>query len=321
MIGLPRQIFLEEAALKRLKDIPEGRVLILSDRTTYRIAGKRAERILKNRKPETRIISDGLKLKARAEWIVAVGGGRIIDYGKLLALKNKAELIAVPTAPSHDGIFSPTITLPELNLFSKPAKPPFWVIADLEILREAPERLIRAGIGDAFSKYTSVFDWRLAAKKGDAFSEPLATLAWEVFENTARNLKEILERDVKPLMESLLYSGLVMCIWGSSQPVSGSEHAFSHALDRLGSPALHGEQVALGTLLMAYFQGQDWKFIRRLLQRAGLPTKASDLGLEPGTIVRAVMMAKDIRERWSILKEIRLTEEKVRKACRKLGIF
>ncbi|MEM5797878.1 MAG: iron-containing alcohol dehydrogenase [Candidatus Aenigmatarchaeota archaeon] len=318
---LPRKIYIEDDAIKKVKEIQAGKILVIADETTYKIAGKDVLSFLKKREVEVRMISKDVDIKTDADFIIAVGGGKIIDIGKLVALQSGAELIAIPTAPSHDGIFSPTITLPELGIYTKPARPAYMVIADMNILRNAPSRLIRAGIGDALSKYTSVYDWRLAAKRGEEYSELIADMAWNVFEHTAKNLERILAGDIKPLIESLFYSGLVMCIWGSSRPVSGSEHAFGHAATQLGSSALHGEQVALGTLIMAYLQGQDWKRIKSLLDRAGLPITAKGIGMQPKGVVEAVVRAKDIRQRWTILNEIDINEKRAEKACRAVGVF
>ena len=54
-----------------------------------------------------------------------------------------------------------------------------------------------------------------------------------------------------------------MSIAGSSRPASGSEHMFSHALDRIApKPALHGEQCGVGTIMMMYLHGGNWQTVQ-----------------------------------------------------------
>ena len=60
---------------------------------------------------------------------------------------------------------------------------------------------------------------------------------------------------VGELMDALVLSGVAISLYGDSRPASGAEHHFSHYLEQLGQArghdyAMHGEQVAVGTVLM-----------------------------------------------------------------------
>jgi glycerol-1-phosphate dehydrogenase [NAD(P)+] len=96
---------------------------------------------------------------------------------------------------------------------------------------------------------------------------------------------------------------MAISIAGSSRPASGSEHLFSHALDKLlDKPALHGEQCGIGTIMMMYLQGGDWKYIRDALKAVQAPTTAKELNIAEDDIIEALMMAHKIRpERYTIL--------------------
>ncbi len=91
-----------------------------------------------------------------------------------------------------------------------------------------------------------------------------------------------------------------MAIAGSSRPCSGSEHLFSHAIDILARekgfrPALHGEQVALGAIMMAYLHGMRWRRIKSFLQGLNIPVTAKELGLDKEIVIEALTMAHSIR--------------------------
>jgi glycerol-1-phosphate dehydrogenase [NAD(P)+] len=103
--------------------------------------------------------------------------------------------------------------------------------------------------------------------------------------------------------KALVSSGVAMSIAGSSRPASGSEHMFSHALDRLApKPALHGEQCALGTVMMMYLHGGNWKDIREGLLKMKIPITAKALKIEESLIIEALTIAHTIRpDRYTIL--------------------
>lgn len=106
-----------------------------------------------------------------------------------------------------------------------------------------------------------------------------------------------------------------MAIAGSSRPCSGSEHLFSHAIDILARekgfrPALHGEQVALGAIMMAYLHGMRWRRIKSFLQGLNIPVTAKELGLDKEIVIEALTMAHSIRpDRFTILGGAGLTRK------------
>jgi glycerol-1-phosphate dehydrogenase [NAD(P)+] len=92
-------------------------------------------------------------------------------------------------------------------------------------------------------------------------------------------------------------------IAGSSRPCSGSEHLFSHALDRVSEkPSLHGEQCGVGAIMMMYLHGGDWRKVRSALHAIGAPTTAKELGVTNEEIIEALVGAHAVRpERYTIL--------------------
>ena len=63
--------------------------------------------------------------------------------------------------------------------------------------------------------------------------------------------------------------------------------------------------------MIAKLQGQDWKQIVKTLKNVGAPTTAKQIGLKQDVIIKALMIAQDLRpERYTILKEIKMTEKR-----------
>ena len=63
--------------------------------------------------------------------------------------------------------------------------------------------------------------------------------------------------------------------------------------------------------MMAKLQGQDWKKIIKTLKDVGAPTSAKQIGLTKDQVIDALVIAQDLRpERYTILKEVEMTEQK-----------
>jgi len=114
-----------------------------------------------------------------------------------------------------------------------------------------------------------------------------------------------------------------MSIAGSSRPCSGSEHLFSHALDLIApKPATHGQQCGVGTIMMAHVHKMNWKRVKETLRKVGAPTTAEELGIEPEHIIQALIRAQAIRpERYTILKEKRLSRDSAKKLAKATGVI
>ncbi len=260
--------------------------------------------------------------------IIGFGGGKSIDLAKYIAMKLSIPFISVPTSASHDGITSPFASLRGTTKpYSIKAKAPLAIIADIDIIARAPIRLLRAGSGDLIAKLTAVRDWQLAHKlKNEYYGEYAASLALLSAKHVLR-FANVIRRGGKEaariVVEGLISSGVAMCIAGSTRPASGSEHLFSHALDIIApGKALHGEQVALGTIMMMYLHGGNWRKIRKIMKKIGLPTKAKELGIRDTDVIRALTIAHSIRpERYTILGESGLTWEAAEKLAKTTGVI
>ncbi len=264
----------------------------------------------------------------KVAFVIGFGGGKSIDLAKYVARVLEKEFISIPTSASHDGIASPFASLKGLSRpFSLKSKTPLAIIADTSIISQAPMRLLKAGSGDLVAKLTAVRDWRLAHKlKNEYYGDYAAKLALlsakHVLEYSSL-IRKGGEEAVRIVVEGLISSGIAMCVAGSTRPASGSEHLFSHALDVItGGKALHGEQVALGTIMMMYLHGGNWKKVKSALRKIGLPVTARALGISKEEVIEALVMAHKIRpERYTILGESGLTREAAENLARETGVI
>ena len=250
------------------------------------------------------VIAEGVTL------VVGVGGGRVIDTAKLAAARTGVDFISVPTAISHDGISSPVASLRQKDgtRESYAATMPAGIVVDVAVSCSAPERAVRAGVGDLASNLTAILDWRLADRRGqDRFDQFSAMIA----ESAARPVVDLEDLSTAEsheiLAKGLLLSGLAMAAAGTSRPCSGAEHLISHSLDHLlgADAAMHGEQVALGSLISAAAHESPLHgTLRELFTRLELPTRPSDLGFSDELVTQAVVAAPGTRpDRYTILSE------------------
>ncbi|HHT18749.1 MAG: NAD(P)-dependent glycerol-1-phosphate dehydrogenase [Euryarchaeota archaeon] len=260
--------------------------------------------------------------------VLGVGGGKVIDVAKMAATNLGVHSISIPTAASHDGISSPRASIKnQEGSVSMEVEPPVGIIADTQIISQAPFRLLAAGCGDIISNYTAILDWKLAHRLlNEDFSDSSAALSLitaETMIKSAGDIKEGLIESAAIVVKALISSGMAISIAGNSRPASGAEHKFSHALDIIApEPALHGEQCGIGSIMMMYLHGGDWEFIRDTLKTIKAPINASQLGIDPQYIIEALTKSHTIRkERYTILGDRGLTEKAAETLARKTRVI
>jgi len=264
--------------------------------------------------------------KDNSDLIVGIGGGRSVDTAKLISYNLGKPFVSLPTAASHDGMASPFVSVKSDKPHSIVATAPMGVFVDIDIIRKAPAKLLASGCGDLIANIIAVKDWQLGHKKKKEYygryAADLALMSAKiVMENSSEFAKKGL--DARVIVEGLISAGVASCIAGSSRPCSGAEHLVSHALDKLAPGiGLHGEKCGLGSIMIGKLQGQDWKKIVKTLKDVGAPTSAKQIGLKPEIIVKALMIAQNLRpERYTILKEIKMTEKVALNLAKSTGII
>jgi len=260
--------------------------------------------------------------------VLGIGGGTKIDVAKLSSARQGIPFISIPTTASHDGIASPFASVKGLTKpYSVVAQSPMAIVADTSIIIHSDYRFTASGCGDVIAKFTAVRDWEMAHKeKNEYYGEYAASLALMSATLVMKNVDVIkpgMEEGLRVVLEALISCGVAMSIAGSSRPCSGSEHLFSHALDIVApNTAMHGEQCGVGTIMMAYLYEADWESIKATLQKAGAPTTAEELGVEPESVVEALVRAGKIRpERYTILEEKKLNYDSAEKLAKATGVI
>lgn len=262
-----------------INDLPEymhrfgyAHPYILCDATTYKIAGKKCEDVLR----EAGYAADVLILRHLGydeatlgeivinkpddcDVMIGVGTGSITDILRFASYKLTLPCFTVATGAPMDG-FSASVGIMNVNNLkaTMPAHSTEVIIGDTDVLSTAPYRMTVAGFADLIGKLNAINDWHLGVLiNGDHYCHNIDTLVMDYVYDILGKADAIKNRDTKAvgdLMIALLLTGASISLYGSSRPISGAEHHFSHYLEVLGDQsgkpyAMHGEQVAVGTVL------------------------------------------------------------------------
>ncbi|MBM9618074.1 iron-containing alcohol dehydrogenase family protein [Streptomyces zhihengii] len=259
---------------------------------------------------------------SRYDAVVALGGGKIIDVAKYAAARVGLPLVAVATNLSHDGLCSPISTLDNDNGRGSYGVPtPIAIVIDLDVIRDAPVRYVRSGIGDAISNLSAIADWELAHRiNGERVDGLAAAMGRSAGEAVLRHPGGAGDDEfLTVLAEALVLSGIAMSISGDSRPSSGACHEISHAFDLLypQRAASHGEQVGLGAAFAMHLRGahDDARLFADVLRRHGLPVLPQEIGFSTDEFVRAVEYAPQTRPgRFTVLEHLDLSHDQIRDA-------
>lgn len=267
--------YIEEDACKRLTDLCKGynKILIVADENTFGASGKNVVDAIE--KPYEKVIFSGATVLipneeaiekveenlGDSDLIIGIGSGVIQDLCKYVSFDKKVPYYIVATAPSMDGYASSGAAMILKGMKETvSAGVPTAIIADTNVLANAPQEMIKAGYGDIVGKYSSLNDWKLSRVVNDEyFCQYIYDLTKEMLERTLELSGGLLKKDkesVKALTEALVGVGIALSYLGNSRPASGSEHHLSHFFEITGivfneKYFCHGLDVAYSAVITA----------------------------------------------------------------------
>lgn len=267
-----KHIRLGKGAINSLPALCENfnRIAVAADVNTYRVCGesvclplsdKLVSRTVLEAGSGGRLIPDETALErikdsaVGADMLVGIGSGVINDICKYTAFTLGIPYIIVCTAPSMDGYASSgaALTLGGMKV-TLPAREPYAIAADTDILVSAPVEMIRAGYGDILGKFSCLCDWKLSSTvNGEYFCQYVYDMTLRSAEEVTKSAEKLLSRDagaIEKLMRALIEVGIGMAYIGNSRSASGSEHHISHFLEITG--LLEGRECLLHGLDVGY---------------------------------------------------------------------
>ena len=258
---------------KFAKELGFKSLYLISDNITRGIAGDRCMEILDKAGIKAKLLKLEhtdfdeatvgeilINMPDDCDLVVAVGTGAINDMTRYFSFREGRPFFTVATAAPMDG-FASSLAVLNINHLktSIEAQTPTAIIGDTEILKNAPYRMIAAGLGDLLGKSTCLCDWKLAKVINDEhYCGHIVELVEKCVQDVLKDADKVQERDPEVLgriMEGLVLTGVAMSLYGNSRPASGCEHHMSHywemMFEQAGKrPVPHGTQVGVGTVLI-----------------------------------------------------------------------
>jgi len=255
----------------------------------------------------------------RADFIIGVGGGKVLDAAKLLAHQRSSRgdvdgsgrslpVITVPTSAatcagwtalsnvySDDGAFRYDVPLPHC---------PEMIVLDYELVATAPQRTLVAGIGDAIAKWyeASVSSGHSGHTLVIGAVQQARVLRDILFQKSASALQTVGSDDWCEVVDASVLMAGVIGGMGGAQCRTVAAHAVHNGLTHVAARGtLHGEKVAYGILVQLRLEemgpGSALAATARhqLLQFydvLGLPTSLADMGMDALSVAQLQQAAK-----------------------------
>jgi len=233
--------------------------------------------------------------------VIAAGGGKVLDAGKLLADRLGLRCITVPTSAATCAGWTALANLysPEGAFLGDVAlqRCPDLLVFDHGLVRQAPARTLVSGVADAMAK------WYEASVSSGASGDALVQMAVQM----ARVLRDQLLLDagtaltepggeawVRVAEASALSAGLIGGMGGASCRTVAA-HAVHNGLTQLPAShgRLHGEKVGFGILVQLRLEeqlggnrlaAQARRQLLGLFERLALPRDLAQLGLADASL-------------------------------------
>ena len=305
------EVVIGSGAVNRLPEFVKKygkKPFVVADSNTYTAAGAKVCALLEEEKipygsfifrdkalePDEKAVGAAfMHYDPTCDVIVGVGSGVINDVCKILSHLTGHPYIIVGTAPSMDGYASATSSMSRDGVkISLPSRCADVIIGDTDILKTAPDHMLRSGLGDMLAKFVSIAEWRIAhIITGEYYCEEVAQLIRTAVKKCVDNAEGLLRREdaaIEAVFEGLVIGGVAMAYAGVSRPASGVEHYFSHVWDMRGlefgtQVDLHGIQCAMATMkavelyekVMDYTP--DWEKAEAYVEKFDLESWNADL--------------------------------------------
>ncbi len=250
-------------------------ILLVADSNTYAVCGDRVRDLLGEKIGSACIFeTDGIlvpdedavemiecELDDETDFILGIGSGVINDLCKFVSFHHGQKCGIIATAPSMDGFASSGAAMILSGMkVTETTHAPVLILGDIELLKTAPDEMIRAGYADIIGKYSALCDWKLSELvNGEYICQDVYDLVMRKTDEIRAMAGAIAAREdhaIAALMESLVLIGVCLTLLGTTRPGSGSEHHMSHYFEITGlltgqHAFLHGIDVGYATILTA----------------------------------------------------------------------
>ena len=311
-----------------LRKISSEDYIFISNKDGFNYFNKLYKNYLKSKK---NIFFENIKSKKDLESIIklifekkknliCIGGGQVTDIAKFIAFKTNVKLITIPTILATHVYASPKIhALKQIKQFGYKltidGRPSNLSIIDLNIIQKKfkeDKRFIYSGMGDLMAFYNAKLDWFISKKFKKNERNFLI--------NSIKKVEDILEninikKSINNWIKEYIFAQVLLCNitdWAGSAPASGTEHFFANLYEKkFPGKILHGELVALGTLIFRYIRGSNYKKVDYLMKKFKLKNTIKKFQITKTRIIQILLLCKKEglrKKRYTILNEKKFSQ-------------
>lgn len=250
--------------------------------------------------------------------VIGLGGGMAVDAAKYIAWRRHLPMDAIPTITSVDACVTKSVAARiggHVTYIGYIV--PRNVYVDYQIIKSAPSRLNRSGVGDILCAHTALYDWKIGYEHNGEKYELKAVddmRQWlNRIELEAQDIALVNEKGIRLIMEAFADISIICRKFGSSRPQEGSDHTFAYNTEyQTGRSFLHGELVALGAYVMANLQNNGPNYLRNIYKQTGILWQPRDVGIskaELKNILRSLnWYQKNFGRRFTVLNIEKISE-------------
>jgi glycerol dehydrogenase len=246
-------------------------------------------------KPEVARIGAVTK-EAKADVIVGIGGGKILDTAKAVAYYENLPVVIAPTAASTDAPCSAlSVLYTEEGVFEEylflPANPDI-VLMDTDVIAAAPARLLISGMGDALATYFEARACNAAHAKNcfggtvSVTATALAKLCYDTLLSDGPKATIAMVNHVcTPAVENIIEANTFLSGVGFESGGIAGAHAIHNGFTAIEEThkMYHGEKVAFGTIVQLILENASTGELKEVIGfclETGLPVCLEDLGIK-----------------------------------------
>ena len=230
----------------------------------------------------------GAAVDQKADFIIAVGGGKALDTGKAVAAKSKLPIITVPTIAATCAAATPLTVLYNSkgeftsNLFLTDC--PAAIVIDTSIILATPVTWLIAGMGDTLAK---MYELRAAAACMTPTSLTISAvmngqICYDIIKRFGAEAIQAVETQTMSsafdsIVDAIILAAGLSSIFGGDKLRNAAAHAIYNGFTKIPAThaVAHGSIVGYGNLCLLALEGRaDAEILAeiKLAESCGIPT-------------------------------------------------
>lgn len=253
------------------------------------------------------ILEEMLVALPPAKQLLAVGGGNALDVGKYVAWKKGWPLVMVPTIVSTGAVFQSSLALrckERFDWFMETVAPEY-LLFDYGVIRQAPAHLNCAGMAECICYIAQVGAWRWLLNQNmevSSWDQGVVDEALDWVDNRVRDFCQNLDASNQPGEIGIRIAAEVNrerydLKLNSLKVGYNLDHAFCITFEWVhGRELLHGEAVALGSLINGYLYGWGFDQTKSLLEECRIRFRPTEIGCTYEEVLETLNRLADLAD-------------------------